>query len=159
MDDGLGPAMAACLESLSLRGVSVESDYQLTIELSHQVAQYDVIIFVDADANCSAPFFFRKLVPGAVTAASSHDVEPEEVLTLAQMLFGATTQAYVLGIRGYQFNNFNENITGRARKNLAAALQFLLGLLKNGNFEQAAEGFVPRRAKRYEPDLHKICLN
>jgi hydrogenase maturation protease len=130
-DDGLGPALAEAVEKLGLEGVTVESDYQLTVEDAVAVAQHDVVLFADADTAGPGPFFFRPLTATAPAGFSSHSVEPPEVLGLAETLFARKPEAWLLGIRGYEFGHFDEGLTAPARANLAAALNFIEPLLKN----------------------------
>lgn len=135
-DDGLGPAVAEYVEKLDLPGVTVDSDYQLTIEDSAAVAENDVVIFADASANCAEPFVFEPLKAGSVGSFSSHSVEPAEVMTLAENLFKSKAKGFVLGIRGYEFDKFDSPLTEKAKKNLGKALVFLTDLLKTKNFDK-----------------------
>lgn len=137
LDDGLGPALAAALEERGLAGVTVDADYQLTIEDAAAVAGHDVVVFADADAAGPEPFSFRRIEPEPALGFSSHSVEPKEVLALAQELFGAQTQGYLLGIRGYAFNGFGESLSEKAQTNLASALRFLEPLLHTRAFDEA----------------------
>ncbi len=132
LDDGLGPALAAAVEKLNIPGLTVESDYQLTLEHAHAVAAHDAVIFADADTEGPEPCSFRGIQPGEGRSFSSHAVEPGDVLALAARLFGARTKGYVLGIRGYEFNEFGERLSDKARANLAAAASFVEETLRNG---------------------------
>ena len=49
---------------------------------------------------------------------------------LAVDLFGAKTKGYILGIRGYEFNEFGERLSERAQANLEAALLFIEKFIK-----------------------------
>jgi len=133
-DDGLGPALAAALAALDLPGVTIDMDYQLTVEDAAAVAAHDVVVFVDADCHGAEPFSFTELTPEAVVSFSSHSVAPQAVLGLAAELFGAVRPGYLLGIRGYEFNEFGEGLSERARANLAAALEFIEPLLRTRTF-------------------------
>lgn len=136
-DDGLGPALAAAVETLGLPNVRVEADYQLTVEDAALVAEHDVVIFTDASVAGTAPFYFRRLAPaGPATGFSSHSVDPVGVLTLARELFGARPHGYVLGLRGYEFNEFGETLSAGARRNLSAATAFLSQVLRTGEFTE-----------------------
>lgn len=137
-DDGLGPAVAAAIEKENLPGVTVDADYQLTVEDAAMVAEYDVVVFADADCAREEPFYFDRLAPGDAASFTSHSASPGGVLALARKLFGAHTDAYVLGIRGYEFNEFGEGLTARARINLGAALAFLQPVLLRRTFSDAA---------------------
>jgi hydrogenase maturation protease len=139
-DDGLGPALAAALERLDLPGVTIDSDYQLTVEDAAAIAAHDVVVFADADCTTAEPFTFRRVVPEAGVSFSSHSVSPQEVMALAADLLGARTTGYVLGIRGYEFNEFGEGLSARAEANLAAALRFVQSVLRKRTF---CEGLAP----------------
>ena len=134
LDDGLGPALAAAIEARGIPGLDVESDYQLTVEDSHTVAQHEVAVFADADVAGPEPFGFDKIDPAedAGLEFSTHAIEPAQVLALARRLFGAKTDAYVLGIRGYEFDGFGERLSPGARSNLRAAADFVEKVLRDG---------------------------
>lgn len=124
-DDGLGPMLVELLESEGVAGLDTDSDYQLTVEDAEAVARYDEIVFADASVNGKEPFEFKPVVPGGSPGFSSHSVEPEAVLMLAKTLFGREPKAYILGIRGYDFNEFGEGLSDKAASNLAEAAEFV----------------------------------
>ena len=160
-DDALGPALAAAVEAMGLAGVTVDSNYQLTVEDADNVARHRVAIFADADTTGPAPFTFRKIQPRTATSFSSHRVEPEAVLGLARELFGAQTEGYVLGIRGYEFEPFVEQLTPQAGANLAAAIEFIRNRLHDRRFDDVLRGGSPdppRRASRRvrKPAAHSV---
>ena len=138
LDDGLGPALAAGLEQLELPDVTIEADYQLAVEDAGTVAEHDVVVFADASLSGPEPFTFRRVEPKASSNFSSHIVEAEGVLALAQELFGAKPDAFMLGIRGYAFDEFGEGLSDGARNNLAAALEFIERVVREGSFHEAA---------------------
>ncbi len=153
LDDGLGPALAKEVEELNLPGVTVDSDYQLTVEDAAQVAEHDVVVFADAAVSGAEPFCFRRIEPKTEVSFSSHEVDPQAVLGLAQDLFGARTLGYVLAIRGYEFNEFGESLSFRARVNLEAALRFVNTALRERDFcEVKAEPVVPSAGHASSPD-------
>ncbi len=128
-DDGLGPAMAEYLEGLDLPGITVDSNYQLSIEDAAEVAEHDLAVFIDAAVEGEEPFSFQKLEPKEELSFSSHSVEPASVMALAGSLFGGDKEGYMLGIRGYSFEMFTEGLTDKARRNLNEAKEFLVGFL------------------------------
>jgi len=80
LDDGIGPALAAQVEKLGIPGLTVDSDYQLTVEHAADVAHCDAVIFADADVSGPKPFGFREIRPTqGTTGFSSHALEPEDV--------------------------------------------------------------------------------
>ncbi len=133
LDDGLGPAFAEIVESWHLPDVTVEADYQLTVEDAAIVAQHSVVIFVDASLTGEGPFYFEPITPRAAGGFTSHSVDPRAVLALAESLFGGSAKAFVLGIRGYEFNEFGEELSEPAKNNLSEALAFLRQILSQRN--------------------------
>jgi len=136
LDDGLGPALAEAATRLAGNRrigdrLTVESCFQLAVEHAAQVANFDVVIFADADLRGPEPYRFERLQPSTEAAFTTHHVEPATLLGLARDLFGATPEAYVLGIRGYEFNDFGEHLSPKAQKNLAAAERLLESQLQN----------------------------
>ncbi len=138
-DDGLGPAAAAAIEKLDIEGITVDSDYQLTVEASVAVAEHDVVIFIDASIEGEKPFYFSRAAAKSMDGFSTHHIEPEGVMGLAKDLFNAGPEAYILGIRGYSFSMFKETMTKKALGNLKKALRFLEPLLQSGSFHNAEQ--------------------
>lgn len=151
LDDGLGPALAEAVEGWRLPNVTVEADYQLTVENSAAAAEHDVVVFADAAVDGAPPFRFHRLSPRAEVSFSSHSLSPAAVLGLAHDLFGASTEGYVLGIRGYAFNEFEQSLSDPARANLAEALRFIGRLLREGGFAEAAAAFRESSATASAP--------
>ncbi len=141
LDDGLGPAFAEAIEKMKLPGVTTDADYQLNVEDASVIAEHAAVIFADAALKGREPFFFRRLEPTEATIGfSSHSVEPDAVLAMAHQMFGAKTIGYALGIRGYEFNEFGEAISGAALKNLAEALAHMRPALESGSLEDYLTG-------------------
>ncbi len=138
LDDGLGPAFAEAMERMALPGVTVESDYQLTVEDAPEIAKHEVVVFVDASVNAPEPFEFRPLKGRPVMRFSTHSVEPEDLLGLTEQYFNARPEGYALAIRGYEWNEFGEALSEKAQENLASALQFLAGVIQTRNFRDIA---------------------
>ena len=134
-DDGLGPAFVDAFARLALPGVVVDADYQLTVEDSEEVARHRRVVFVDADRRGSAPFRMRRVRPGTPALGfSTHSVAPASVLTLSRDLFAREPEAWLLGIRGYAFDEFGEGLSNGARDNLARAVEFLRAPVESGSF-------------------------
>ena len=134
LDDGLGPAFAEAVAALGIPGVTVDSDYQLQPENALAIAEHDVVIFADAATSGPEPFSFTRVAPRAGATFSTHSTSPAALLALAHDTFESGTEGYVLGIRGRRFDAFGEELTPRARENLAAALGFLAPRLRSRTF-------------------------
>jgi len=139
LDDGLGAAFAAKIKDQVPDGVTIEVDYLLAVEHASDIAENNVVIFVDAAVNGPEPFSFSRVEPQTIQSFSTHIADPGSVLGLAAELFAAETQGYCLGIRGYDFDAFGETLSTKAERNLAAALDFAVHLLESGSFEDAVK--------------------
>jgi hydrogenase maturation protease len=137
-DDGLGPALAEALAERNIPGLEVDADYQLTVEDAAALAECDLCVFADADAAGPEPFSLRRVEARGALEFSSHGVEPDAVVGLAQRLFGRSPPAYVFGIRGYEFGVLAEGLSPKARENLEKAVSFLEPLLRQGSIEEVA---------------------
>lgn len=133
-DDGLGPALAARLAALCLPGVTVESDYQLSIEHAELAARHDLVVFADAarDAAGRTAFYLRPVSPAPEASCFSHRVSPQAVLQLAAGCFAARPGGWLLGIQPEDLDSFAEGLTPTAEKNLASALAALRVAIENG---------------------------
>lgn len=138
LDDGLGPALAQAIDDRSIPGVTVDIDYQLLVEDAAAVAEYDVVIFVDASVSGKEPFSFRSVEASEDITFTTHSMKPESVVALAEDMFGQKTQAYTLAIRGYEFNDFGEKLSEQAAANLESAISFVEGVIQNNLYSDAA---------------------
>jgi len=126
-DDGLGPALAAAFEGLALPGVTVEIDYQLTVDHAALIADHDIVVFADAMIGLDEPYRMTALGTEQPQSLGSHQVTPEAALTLARLLFGKTAAGWVLAIAGEAFGMVKEGLSPRADRNLGLATAFLQG--------------------------------
>jgi hydrogenase maturation protease len=133
-DDGLGPALADAAIAMGIEGVTVVNATQLHVEHAALIAEHDVAILADADVSCPAPFVFRPLEAREEVPFTTHLLSPEVLLTLAHRYYDAKARGYLLGIRGYEFDGFGEELSERARKNLDAAVRFLGRALASGRW-------------------------
>jgi len=131
-DDGLGPALIAELEKHDLPGVTLDSDYQLNIEYSVDLAKHDLVIFVDASLKGDDPFKFSELEPSHECGISTHSITAESLLGLTMDLMPTPPKAFLLAVCGYDFA-FREGLTDKATQNLHKALDFLLEYIRKQN--------------------------
>ena len=120
-DDGLGPAAAAEIEALGWPTVTTLDNYQLVLEDAVELAAHDIVWFVDAARGGDAPCAIDALSPVLDITFTSHLLKPEALLAIAAQQFGRAPEAYLVSIRGYEFD-FMEGLSDRARSNLAAAI-------------------------------------
>ena len=131
-DDGLGPALAAHVEAVAVRGghdLRVETDFQLQPEHATDLVGCDAAIFVDAAVDAAEPFDFRRVTAARDRTFTSHAMSPSAVLAAYRDAFGAEPPpAYVLAIRGEAFELGTGPSPGAALR-LDAAVAFLERLL------------------------------
>lgn len=132
LDDGLGPRLATIIEEKNLPGVRVETLYQLNVEQAADAAASDLVFFVDAACEGPEPFFIKPVEAGEPAGFTSHHMSPSGVMALCESCFGVKPKAFVLGIRGYDFNRFGEELTGAAESNLGEAAAFLERAILDG---------------------------
>lgn len=136
-DDGLGPALARLVAERSIDGLNVDTDYQLQIEDAADVARYDRVIFADADRTGPEPFSCRRLRPASSGLGfSSHSVSPGALLALTRDLFHRQPEAWLVGIRGYEFDELRESLSSRAQENLSVAAMYLASALRSGDLDE-----------------------
>lgn len=124
-DDGLGPALAAAIEAQAMARVTIEIDYQLTVDHAGLIAAHDVVVFADAMMGLPVPYRFSEIGSAIPAALGSHQVTPEAAMALAALLFGQRPPAWMLAIAGDAFGEVSEGLSPRAEDNLARALTFL----------------------------------
>ncbi len=129
-DDGLGAAIIKKLEDEKIPEVVTDCNYQLNIEDADNISSSDVVIFVDASFEAKEPFEFRGIEPAADITFTTHAMSPESVLALCQDIYGKHPKAYVLAIRGYNWD-FAEGLSSKAIKNLEEAYLFLMQKIRD----------------------------
>ncbi len=145
-DDGLGPALAAEIEALGIRGLTVDIDYQLTVDHAALIAAHDLVVFADAMVGLAVPFRLARVDDAQPTSLGSHRVSPEAALALAGLLFGQAPPGWMLAIAGKEFGEVKEGLSPSARANLGGAVAFLRGWIA----AEIAKGLVPVAA------LHRV---
>jgi hydrogenase maturation protease len=123
-DDGLGPAAATLIDDMAWPGVTAFDNYQLTIENALDVAAHDVVWFVDAAKTGPSPYTVYPLALSSAFEFTSHLIRPETILAMAGHYFGKAPTAFLLAIRGYEFE-FVEALTPEADDNLRSAATML----------------------------------
>lgn len=137
LDDGLGPAFARALSDPGIEGVTVSSDYQLQVEHAADAARYARVVFVDADRAGHGPFWISPIEPAeSGVGFSTHSVSPAALLALARDLFGAEPEAWLVGIRGYEFDEFGERLSEPALANLRQAVAHVGDALRTNDIRE-----------------------
>jgi hydrogenase maturation protease len=102
----------------------IEHRYQLQIEDALLITEYKKVIFVDAShKEYENGFSFYKCIPARTEAFTTHKLEPETVLWLANDLFNQSPEVYMLAISGVDWE-LHQGITSTAQNNFTQAISF-----------------------------------
>lgn len=127
-DDGLGNECIGMIErwirEKDLSHVDTDSSYQLNIEDASVMAEYDVVIFIDASKGDIESYSFVPVTPQPSQSFSTHSVSPFALAALCRELFHRVPLVYLLQIKGYEWG-FGEGLSPNASKNLEKAISFL----------------------------------
>ncbi|MFO1132799.1 MAG: hydrogenase maturation protease [Hyphomicrobiales bacterium] len=125
-DDGLGPAFARRIDSHRLPDLTVEIDYQLTVDHALMIASAETVIFADAAVDADSPFYFRLLGETAACSLDSHSLSPQSALSLSRLLFGTAARGFIMGLRGETFGEMAEGLSEAALASLTCAEAYFL---------------------------------
>jgi hydrogenase maturation protease len=136
-DDGLGILLTEEIEQWvkdnDLKNISTDNNYQLNIEDAEVISDKDYVIFVDASMELIEDFQFTKIDSNDATIEfTMHAVSPSYVLDLCNKIYNKFPMAYLLHIKGYEWELGSE-MTEEAKKNLSLAIEFIKRKLKELN--------------------------
>ena len=133
-DDGLGNAFIEKLQEWTkeegLKGFEFDSNYQLNIEDAAEIAEKDLVIFVDASTEDIEDFILTPVDESAKVAFTTHAASPGYIVKLCSDLFAKYPATYLLHIKGYEWE-FKEGLSEKAIINMEMALQDIKQKLKN----------------------------
>jgi hydrogenase maturation protease len=133
-DDGAGPEVAALLrEDFEAAGAKVISAHQLTPELAVDVAEHEMVVFVDA-ASDGGPAGTVSLEPleapqGQLAGSFWHFVSPCALLALARDLYGATPAAFLVSV-AVESTDDGVGLSPRVSQAVPVAAQAVLSALQ-----------------------------
>lgn len=134
-DDGLGARFVELFDDWialeKLTNVFTDCNYQLNVEDSATIADYDTVIFVDASVADIENYKLEKVLPDiAAIEFSMHAVSASYVLDLCRKIYNRQPEAFLLHIKAYEFE-FIEALTPKAVENLNNAFEFLKKYIQN----------------------------
>jgi Ni,Fe-hydrogenase maturation factor len=101
-----------------------EYRYQLQIEDAELVSKYEKVIFVDASRQpMGEGFSFFNCLPAPTSAFTTHQLNPETVLWLAQELFDVYPTGFVMAIGGTHWE-LHHGLSDQAEENFRKAIAF-----------------------------------
>ncbi len=131
-DDGLGPAFVSEIEKLDLANVECQSDMQLQVEHVLDMQGREMVLFVDADMSCEAPFEFSELKPEKDSSYTSHAMTPQALLhSYTTVLKEQPPATFLLRVRGEKFT-LGDELTPAANNHLQLALNHIVDLYEWG---------------------------
>ncbi|OQW94558.1 MAG: Ni/Fe hydrogenase [Beggiatoa sp. IS2] len=126
-DDALGPMLLHLLETQRFESTTVEylEDFQLQVEHALDLANRDLVLFIDASVACEAPFSFTRLHPQRDVTYTTHALHPADILYTYQQVTGQSPPpAFLLTVRGESFE-LGEPLSTAAKTHLQASVAFL----------------------------------
>jgi hydrogenase maturation protease len=148
-DDGVGQLVAQKIANSHLSGVRSLYLHQLTPELAAELAEVELVIFVDATfaaiplcgccrtaqrlagSEIAPDVRVSPLQPLSSIEIKSHTSDPRMLLNLTQTLYNHCPKAWWVTIPGENFE-LGETISPLARRGITQALRQIDSLIKNG---------------------------
>ncbi len=113
-DDGFAWRVAEQLIELKLEHLEVISIQQLMPELTQMVGQANRVIFVDASLEIEAgEIMVRELEPVTQAKTFTHQLEPGNLLALANLLYGYLPQDAVIVSVGISDMGYTEQLSAK----------------------------------------------
>lgn len=134
-DDGVGQQIAQEVAGWGMSNVEVITVRQLTPELMEQLAEVDVVIFIDAYlASENQDIQVYPLKPAQFEVTSGDWSEPQGLLAMTQTAHGHRPQAWWVMVPGANFE-LGEGFSSTAQRGVEAALQEIEYLMKSARSE------------------------
>jgi Ni,Fe-hydrogenase maturation factor len=101
--------------------------HQLVPEMAEIVADYDMVIFIDAHVADLSQLLCEERVTPAYRSTSfvSHQTHPATVLELAEKMYGHAPQGVMLSLRGHDFD-FGEGLSRETATLVSLAVERIL---------------------------------
>ncbi|MCU0536817.1 MAG: hydrogenase maturation protease [Hydrococcus sp. Prado102] len=130
-DDGIGVEIARIVARWNKPGVRSLAVHQLTPELAAEIAESQLVIFIDAyQASQAQNLQVCPIEPLHSDAFRSHNSDPQGLLTLTRIVFGRCPPAWLIAVPGVNFE-LGEQLSPIARQGLSQALRQIDLLLES----------------------------
>jgi hydrogenase maturation protease len=128
-DDGVAWFVLQKLRADPPAGAELETAHQLEIDHAERIAQFDLVLFVDAATpDTSEPLSVIEVSAAREPQATTHHILPADVLAFARKLYGRCPRALVVRIRGCDFG-FGSELSPGTRESAEAAVVRIRGLI------------------------------
>ena len=134
-DDGAGQKIAEQIAEWQLPQVRSLARHQLTPELAADIAQADLVIFIDAVAtNPEHPLSvqIQPLQPADELNILGHSSNPRSLIALTQTVYGKVVSAYWILIPAVNFD-FGEEFSSVTQSGVNMALKQIKELINKAN--------------------------
>jgi hydrogenase maturation protease len=130
-DDALGPLLLQAIEStVNLDNIEILTDFQLQVEHALDLADRNLVLFVDSSVSCAGAFDFIELSPAKDSSYTTHAMSPSAVLSVYQNIKKQEPPpCFLLSIAGTQFE-LGDDISSNAKANLELANRFVDQLMR-----------------------------
>lgn len=103
--------------------------YQLLPELAEDLANYNVVIFMDAHNSSQLPeVVFEPVIAKSLHSAFTHHLLPEELLSISLTICKTVPECWIVSVRGHSFR-FTPELTAKTDVSVTHAIQHVLRLL------------------------------
>lgn len=134
-DDGIGQQIAKTIEGWGMPNVQTIAAHQLTPELAEILANFDIVIFVDA---CSISDYqdiqVERIEPSHSNSLMGHTGDPRSLLALSQVLYDCAPEAWWITVPGASFE-VGDRLSSVAEGNIEIALQQINDLMQTARTE------------------------
>ena len=130
-DDSLGWHIAELLqETYNLEDLEFITEHQLTPELSESMSHFDQVILIDASVEGIPGEVRKEMIRPSddMTAAFTHHVDPQTLLTMTKQLYGTQPEAVLFTICGADFGH-GEELSPAVQAAVPALLQQIHSIL------------------------------
>jgi hydrogenase maturation protease len=133
-DDGVGYQVAETVAAWQLPQVRSIAVHQLLPELAADIAEVEIVVFVDAVVAIDPPtpdIIITPIFAGGDENFSTHIITPQLLLGITQKLYGATPIAYIMTIPAIDFT-LGANLSSIACRGKNLALDYLKSAVEVG---------------------------
>ena len=132
-DDGAAWFVLEKLRADPPGGAELDIAHQLEIDHAERIAQFDLVLFVDAaTADTPEPLTVIEVSAAPEPQATTHHILPTDVLAFARKFYGRCPRALVVRIRGSDFG-FGSELSPETMESAEAAVVRIRGLITPGH--------------------------
>lgn len=132
-DDGIGATFVQMcqpwLTHETSHHLTIKTTFQLSVEDSYTMSEYDIVVYIDASLDEEGPYTFTAVEPAPRSPFATHTMTPGGTLFLCRELYGRQPETYLLRIKGYEWG-MTEGLSEQAEKNMWHTFPFFRSKLQ-----------------------------